>query len=112
MKKILMQCCCALMILCSVPTLAFADALDDAKVAGQIGEQQDGYLGLVSTSAPASAKAIVADINQKRRAAYLQITTKNGQPLNVVETLAGQKLVERVPAGQYYQNLQGAWVKK
>ena len=36
---------------------AFADALNDAKAKGSVGERSDGYLGVVSARAPADAKA-------------------------------------------------------
>jgi hypothetical protein len=49
---------------------AAASPLEDAKKAGLIGEQPDGYVGLVTGSAPANVVALVKDVNVKRRAAY------------------------------------------
>ena len=46
---------------------AFADALDDAKTNGYIGERTDGSLGLVKSDAPAEVKELVRSINAKRR---------------------------------------------
>lgn len=112
MKSRFLQICIAVLSLTLTPIVAYADPLDDAKAAGQVGEQLNGYLGIVAPSAPPAVKALVTDINAKRRVAYMDIMKKNGQPLNVVETLAGQKLVERTPSGEFYQNASGAWVKK
>ena len=44
---------------------AHADALDDAKAAGWLGERVDGYLGVVNSAAPGDVKALAADINAK-----------------------------------------------
>lgn len=92
-------------------TTALADALDDAKDAGYVGEQADGYLGVVSASAPAAAAALVADINAKRRAEYTRIATKNGITLKQVEALAGKKAVERTHAGDWVK-IGGGWQQK
>jgi uncharacterized protein YdbL (DUF1318 family) len=90
---------------------AAASPLDDAKAAGQVGEQPDGYLGVVP-GAPASAEALVREINTKRRAHYQEIAAKNGTEPAAVAALAGQKLVARTPPGQYYKDAAGNWVKR
>jgi len=78
-----------------------ADSLDAAKAAGHLGERFDGYLGVVSDSAPASAKALAADINTKRKAHYAQIAAKEGTQVDAVAAIAGAKLVKNAPAGQF-----------
>jgi uncharacterized protein YdbL (DUF1318 family) len=80
-------------------TPAVADALDDAKAAGQVGERYDGYLGVVKDSA--SARALVADINAKRKAYYAKIAAKNGATVEATAAIAGAKLVKGAPSGQY-----------
>lgn len=84
-------------------------ALPQAKAAGQLGEQADGYLGVVSNQGQASAIAQL--INQARRAEYQRVAQTNGISLKDVETLAGQKAIEKTPAGQYVK-LNGAWQRK
>lgn len=98
----------------SVPALALdlpaaMQALPAAKAAGQLGEQADGYLGVVSAGGDAST--IAAQINQARRAEYQKIAAQNGLKLADVERLAGQKAIERTPAGQFVQQ-GGRWQKK
>lgn len=92
---------------------AHADALDNAKASGVVGEQRDGYLGIVSSGADAATQRLVQDINLKRRDRYRQIAQSTpGSTLADVEALAGSKIIGQTPAGQYVQNASGAWVRK
>ncbi len=93
-------------------TAAMAGVLDDAKNAGLVGEQADGYVGLVSTSVPPDIAALVKEVNLKRRAKYRELANKNGVSLASIEALAGKKLIERAPAGQYVRLPDGKWVRK
>ncbi len=91
---------------------AFALSLDEAKAAGLVGERIDGYLGVVPASAPADAKALVKTVNNKRKTRYASIAKKNGTTTVAVAALAGKKLVNRTPKGQYVTDADGRWVKK
>lgn len=84
-------------------------ALPAAKAAGQLGEQPDGYLGVVTPGG--SAAEIARQINQARRAEYQKLANDNGIQLRDVESMAGKKAIERTPAGQYIM-LNGVWMKK
>jgi len=48
------------------------------KAQGLVGEQNNGYLGLVKGDAPPDVKALVADVNNQRKAQFKQIAPKNG----------------------------------
>jgi uncharacterized protein YdbL (DUF1318 family) len=91
---------------------ANAATLDGAKAAGQIGESVDGYVHLVDTNAPADVKALVKDVNDKRRAKYTSIAKERGVPVEDVAALAGAKLVKRAPAGEYVMDSNRKWRKK
>ncbi len=91
---------------------AHADALGDARAAGWVGERVDGYLGLVKPAAPGDVKALVADINAKRRAKYQGIADANGTSLRAVEVIVGRKLIERARPGHYVTDASGRWVRK
>jgi uncharacterized protein YdbL (DUF1318 family) len=94
--------------LAAAPALAIG--LDQAKAQGLVGEQADGYLGVVTGSPEASA--LVSDVNAKRRAEYAEIAKKRGTSVDAVAALAGQKLVARTPSGQFVKGSSGGWVKK
>jgi hypothetical protein len=91
---------------------AWAEDLDAAKAAGSLGERPDGYLGVVSASAPPAAKQLALDINAKRKLKYAEIAKQNGTAVDAVAALAGGKLIERTPAGQYVMGADGRWQKK
>lgn len=90
---------------------AFAMNLDDAKSAGLVGEQANGYLGIVSSSAGSEIKALVEDINSKRKVKYQEIANSKNIPLSEVEALAGAKVIERAGAGEYVKT-GSSWIKK
>jgi len=91
---------------------SWAIGLQDAKAQGLLGEQADGYLGLVKPNAPADVKALMNHINAQRKQAYQSIAQKNQTKLQVVEALAGKKAIERTPKGQYIRSPSGGWQKK
>ena len=93
-------------------SVTWAMSLQDAKTQGLVGEQPDGYLGLVKSNASAEVKALMSDINAKRKQAYQAIAQKNHTDLNVVESLAGKKAIERTPNGQYVRLPSGQWIRK
>jgi uncharacterized protein YdbL (DUF1318 family) len=90
-------------------SLAHAMTLQEAKAAGLLGEQTDGYVGIVSTNA--EANQIATSINAQRRAQYESIANRNGTSLDAVEALAGQTAINKTPGGQYI-NTGGGWQKK
>lgn len=96
------------LLVCS--SLAMALDVGGAKAQGLVGEQPDGYLGVVK--ATPEAVSLAADINAKRREAYDAIAKKNGTTLDQVATLAGQKAIEKTPPGSYVKAPNGQWVKK
>ena len=85
--------------------------LDAARQQGLVGVLCDGYVGAVSAAPSAEVKALVAEVNSKRRAAYAEIAQKNGTAPEAVAALSGQKLIERAPAGQWVW-ANGSWTKK
>ena len=90
---------------------AFAGALEDAKAAGLVGEQPDGYLGLVAGNPPADVVNMVNEINAKRLAAYTDIATKNNTSVAAVGAVTAQKLYNEARPGTYLM-VDGRWVQK
>lgn len=92
-------------------TPASAADLGQAKAAGYVGEQVDGYLGLVRPDAPGDVKALVQDVNRKRRAEYEQIAGKNGVAVDQVARLTAEKVIRQAAPGHYVQTPSG-WKKR
>lgn len=84
--------------------------LGSAKDKGVVGEQPNGYLGVVS-SGSAEAAEIVKLINDARRAEYQRLAQSNGISLADVEAMAGQKAIERTNSNHFIQ-VNGKWAKK
>jgi uncharacterized protein YdbL (DUF1318 family) len=93
-------------------TAAFAmvqDASAELRSSGQVGEQADGYLGLVG-SAPAAVRAQVDSVNIKRRAYYTDLAAKRGAKIEeVAATTACELFRTKVAPGQYYRLPDGVW---
>ncbi len=99
-----------LTLLATGPVQAQVTSLTDAKAQGLVGEQLDGYIGIVE-DAP-GVKRLVDDINLQRRQLYRDIARKNGAPLSAVEKLAGQKAIDRAASGEIVQSPNEGWVRK
>jgi uncharacterized protein YdbL (DUF1318 family) len=91
---------------------AEAGALEDAKAEGLVGERIDGYLGVVDSGAPGSVRSMVDQINAEREAKYAEIAKKQGAPVAAVAQIAGKKLIERAPSGEYVMGADGQWRQK
>lgn len=84
-------------------------AYQSARQSGLVGEKADGYLGFVSAPSPA-IKALVEDINIKRRAVYSKEALANGATIEEMALRSGCRLIaERSVAGEKYQTPSGQW---
>ncbi|MDX1353522.1 MAG: YdbL family protein [Thiomicrorhabdus sp.] len=83
--------------------------LSSAKSQGLIGEQPNGYLGVVKNQG--NAQEIAKLINQARKQEYLKLAETHKVPVNEIELLAGKKAIEKTASGLYIQ-LNGKWLKK
>jgi len=83
------------------------------RATGQVGEQADGYLGIVSDAAPAQLRSQVNSINIRRRSAYIQLAGRRGvQPVAVAATMGCELLATAVLPGQYYRLRDGVWRRR
>lgn len=91
------------------PVLADRDpAYADARAKGEIGEQPDGYLGIV-VAPTTDLKRLVDDINIKRRAIYSTKATDNKVTLEAYALTAGCQAVLRTVPGEMYRTPEGKW---
>lgn len=99
-------------LLMIMPAVAIAGPLDDAKAAGLVGERVDGYVGIVPASVAGDVRALVEDVNAKRRKKYEEVAGQRGVPVEAVAAIAGEKLVNRAGAGEYVAGADGRWQQK
>lgn len=92
--------------------LVQSDAAASLRSSGQVGEQADGYLGVVG-SAPAAVRAQVDSVNIQRRAYYTDLAARRGAKIEeVAATTACELFRTKVGAGQFYRGTDGAWKKR
>ncbi len=85
--------------------------VDAAKASGQVGEQADGYIGVVG-GADAATRAAVAEINAGRAGAYRAAAAAAGTTVSAAGEAAYRQLLSRMPPGQYYRPAGGGWIRK
>lgn len=89
---------------------------------GYVGEQEDGYLGIVGRQVigrdyylvEGTYSELLRRINAERRQQYERQALQNGVPLQRIELAAGRARINALPAGYYYRR-GGAvkrWVQK
>lgn len=95
--------------LVAAPALAQRDpAYAAAREAGKVGEQPDGYLGIVGAADPALQR-LVDDINIKRRAVYAEKAKENNATLEAYALTAGCQAIARTTPGEKYRAPDGSW---
>jgi uncharacterized protein YdbL (DUF1318 family) len=93
----------------AAPALAERDpAYANARAEGKVGEQADGYLGIVGSADPALQR-LVDDINIKRRAVYAEKAKENNATLEAYALTAGCQAVVRTTPGEKYRTPDGSW---
>jgi len=91
---------------------AMADALNDARAAGLVGERPDGLVAPVSPSAPANIQSLVQSVNAQRMEKYQQIATQKGVPVEQIGAITAEKIIAKLQPGWYYMDASGNWVQK
>lgn len=105
MKRKLLSVIVLLGLLAAFP--AFALDLHAARASGVVGEKSDGYAAVLKQTP--EAKALVDEVNQKRRQEYMRISKENNQSVDVVAKIAAEKIINGLKSGEYYQGADGRW---
>ena len=93
----------------AAPALAQRDpAYAAARSAGKVGEQPDGYLGIVG-AADKAVQDLVNDINIKRRAVYAEKAKENNATQEAYALTAGCQAIARTTPGEKYRAPDGSW---
>ena len=115
MNKTLVAGLTALAVIGAAAAPALAQQRDPAyaaaREAGKVGEQPDGYLGIVGASDPALQR-LVDDINIKRRAVYAEKARAANATLEEYALTAGCLAIARTAAGEKYQAPDGTWQQR
>ena len=79
-----------------------------ARAAGQVGEQPDGYLGIVGAASP-DLRALVSNINIQRKAKYTQTAQASGATVEQMAFTSGCNLIQQTAPGEKYRAPDGVW---
>lgn len=79
-----------------------------ARAGGEVGEQPDGYLGLVG-AASGDLRALVSNINIQRKSAYTQKAQASGATVEQLAFTSGCNLILQTNAGEKYKTPGGVW---
>ncbi len=104
----------ALALAASISGAGAASAIiEDAKSKCIVGEQSDGYLGVVDGAAASDAvRREVRAINQQRKAFYAELAAKNGVTIEDAAALTAERLVNNASSGECVQTPDGTWAKQ
>ncbi len=102
----------AALLLLPAGDVARADALDDARAQGAIGERFDGFAAIRDPSASPNTRQLVENINAKRRRLYNEVSTREGTTIASVGRIYARQIVGIVPPGTWILRENGQWVRK
>lgn len=112
MKRIVFAALAAGALLATAPAFGQAgDAVAQARAAGQIGEQTDGYLGFVpGASISADLRGRVNQVNMQRRAVYTRRAEARSVSVEeVAYAVACDVFESRIALGEHYRTEAGQW---
>ena len=92
--------------------VAWAIDIQEAKDMGLVGEANTGYIAAVKSPASAEVRALIAEVNEKRKARFTQTAEKTGATVPQVANRFYELAVEKTARGHYYQDSGGRWMKK
>ena len=79
-----------------------------ARAGGEVGEQPDGYLGLVG-AASGDLRALVNSINIQRKSAYTAKAQASGATVEQLAFTSGCNLIAATNPGEKYKTPDGVW---
>jgi len=86
--------------------------LDAPRSAGTVGERYDGYAVVRDPAQAASLAPVVDQVNAERRKIYAQRATADGVPIDQIGRIYAAEIVKSAPAGTWFLQESGQWVKK
>ena len=91
---------------------AWAIDIHDAKAQGLVGEANTGYIAAVQSPASAEVRALIADVNGKRKTHFEETARKTGTTVAQVANRFYELALQKTSPGHFYQDSNGRWKKK
>jgi hypothetical protein len=100
------------MLLGAPPAAAQDRPLDAPRAAGVVGERFDGFAVLRDSKAPQAVKDLVAQSNARRKAFYAKRAAEDKVPEAAIGKIYAQQIIKRAPAGTYFLDESGKWIRR
>jgi len=104
--------CAALSIALGSTALAEERPLDAPRAQGLIGERFDGYAVVRDAKASAAIRSLVESTNTARRAVYEKQAQATSAPATEVGKVYAAEILQKAPAGTWFQGADGRWTQK
>jgi uncharacterized protein YdbL (DUF1318 family) len=102
----------AMLVMAMLPASAASALIENAKDNCIVGEQADGYLGIVPGAAASSeVRGEVRDVNQQRKAIYADIANRTNVTIDVAATRTASRLINESKSGQCVRDSSGTWLQ-
>lgn len=112
LRQLSFACLAATCLLLPAAAMAASAIVEAAKDQCLVGEQADGYLGIVSgASVDDAVRRDIRDINQQRKSVYAQLAKRNGVTIEVTAALTAEKLMNQASSGQCVRTQDGRWIE-
>ena len=86
--------------------------LDAPRAQGLIGERYDGLAVVHDPKAPPAVQKLAEDINAQRRQVYAAKAAAQGVPVLEVGKVYATEIMNKAPAGTWFQGADGTWKQK
>ena len=85
--------------------------LDAPRAAGTVGERYDGFAAVRGAASPEVA-ALVAQVNQERRAVYAERARTDKASIDAVEKIYALEIMKAAPQKTWFLSESGQWTQK
>lgn len=92
------------------PVAAGAQSLSELRASGAVGEGYDGFARV--RKAGGGARSVVDAVNAKRRAIYAERAKEQGTAADQVGRVYAKQILGKAPAGTWFLEESGKWVRK
>jgi len=92
--------------------LAQSRTLDGPRASGAVGEKFNGYAVVRDATKAATLGPLVDQVNIERKQVYTQRAATDKVPIDQVGKIYAQEIFKSAPAGTWFLQESGQWVKK
>lgn len=100
------------LLLLATGAVAQNRVLDGPRAAGTVGERFDGYAMVRDPSQLSALTPLVNQVNAERRQVYTQRAAAERAPVDQIARVYAAEIFKSAPAGTYFLQESGQWIRK